>query len=350
MTIARNNQISVSDTPYYHCIGRCVRRAFLCGEDPVTGQNYEHRRQWIVDKLTELSEVFAINVCAYAVMSNHYHVVLHIDTEQAEAWSDHQVIEHWLKLFNGPVLIQRHLKGETKTPAEHLKVAEMVTVWRERLADLSWFMRCLNESIARRANAEDHCRGRFWEGRFKSQALLDEAALLTCMAYVDLNPIRTGLVQTPEDSDFTSIKRRIEQHEASLDASQEASHRAKQPAETQSPTSSPALLPFIGYEQADQPAAGIAFRFTDYLTLVDWTGRAIRDDKRGAIPAQCPPILHRLGLDEHGWIDNVEHFGRRFHRAIGPVDRLRQLGQALGQCWLQGLNTCRGLYRECLSN
>ena len=190
MTIARNNQISVSDTPYYHCIGRCVRRAFLCGEDPITGQNYEHRRQWIVDKLAELSEVFAINVCAYAVMSNHYHAVLHIDTEQAEAWSDDQVIEHWLKLFRGPVLIQRYLKGETKTQAEHLKVAEMVTVWRERLSDLSWFMRCLNESIARRANAEDHCRGRFWEGRFKSQALLDEAALLTCMAYVDLNPIR----------------------------------------------------------------------------------------------------------------------------------------------------------------
>ncbi|MET0068358.1 MAG: transposase, partial [Candidatus Thiodiazotropha sp.] len=205
----RKALISLDNTPYYHCISRCVRRAFLCGEDPLTGQSYNHRRQWILDKLIELSDCFAIDCCGYALMSNHYHLVLHVDGEAAKNWSQETVINRWQRLFKGSVLVDRYQSGLNQSRAEQNTMDLLVSKWRERLSDISWYMRCLNESVARRANQEDQCTGRFWEGRFKSQALLDEKALAACLAYVDLNPIRAGMAQTPESSEYTSISERI---------------------------------------------------------------------------------------------------------------------------------------------
>ena len=166
MTISRSQQIDLSVTPYYHCVKRCVRRAFLCGEDSVTGNNYEHRREWISDKIKILAEVFSIDVAAYAVMSNHYHIVLRVDQEGAEALSFLEVIESWRELLSLPVIISRFLKGECTTPAELMVVDELIETWRARLYDISWFMRLLNEHIARESNKEDNITGRFWERSF----------------------------------------------------------------------------------------------------------------------------------------------------------------------------------------
>ena len=134
-------------------------------------------------------------------MSNHYHVVLHVNQQQCLIWNDAEVIERWHRLFRGNLLSQRFSRGETLDRAEQQVLAEVVAEWRERLVSISWFMRCLNEPIARAANREDEVCGRFWEGRFKSQALLDEKALAACMAYVDLNPIRAMLAHSARDLD-----------------------------------------------------------------------------------------------------------------------------------------------------
>ena len=227
---------------------------------------------------------------------------------------------------------------------------EWIAVYRERLADLSWFMRCLNEPIARWANAEDGVTGRFWEGRFKSQALLDEAALLTCMSYVDLNPVRAGIAETPEASDYTAIQARVR---AWASDSAEASTNAieSNPVDTQTTANGgeqdanlPHLLPFRGPDRADAPDH-LPFAFADYLELVDWAGRAVREGKRGAIPQDTPPILTRLGIDPDAYLDRLGHQRRpAFTRAMGRADHLRQAAQELGQRFLKGITEANALF------
>ena len=160
----REQQISISETPYYHVVSRCVRRTFLCGTDHQTSQSYEHRRCWIEQRIRLLSSIFTIDLCAYAVMSNHYHLVVKLAPEQADGWNDDEVLDRWTSLFKGPTLIQRYQAGEDLHEAERRSVKQIIDVYRKRLTDLSWFMKCLNESIAREANREDDCTGHFYEG------------------------------------------------------------------------------------------------------------------------------------------------------------------------------------------
>ncbi len=269
--------------PITICHSRCVRRGFLCGLDAVTGISYEHRKQWIEDKIHEAATVFALDLCGYAVMSNHYHVVLHVNKPQADSWDMDEIISRWHMLYNGNVISQRYLSGEPLGKAELDTLNEMAELWREQLMDLSWFMRFVNESVTRRANAEDNCTGRFWgrflllqnrhtippvyKGRFGSQALLDEAAIVACMVYVDLNPIRSKIATTPETFDHTSIKKRI-QHILNTE----------QP-EDQKPQPE-GLYPFVGNPREDMPG-GLPFKLEEYIELVDLTGRQLREGKSG---------------------------------------------------------------------
>ena len=285
MTRPRSTLISLEATPYYHCISRCVRRAFLFGLDPVSGKSLDHRKPWLVARFRLLSEVFAINIAAYAVMRNHYHLVLHVDHEQAQSWSNKEVLIRWTQIYRGPELAQHYLLGETLSDKELQTLEQLIEVWRSRLCSISWFMSCLNYTIAVQANKEDGCTGRFWQGRFKSQALLDETALLSCMAYVDLNPIRAGIANNLEDSDFTSIQDRIRQVQG------------KQRDDTK-----PQLMSFVERAaELQKPILTLPHTLQDYLELVDWTGRAIRDDKKGFIKLSQPKLLSILKLSGQQW-------------------------------------------------
>ena len=106
-------------------------------------------------------------------MNNHTHIVLHVDEAQVKSWTTQQVIERWHALFKGTLLTKQFLKGEVLVESALDCVFKTAEVYRLRLMSISWFMRSLNETIARQANHEDNCTGRFWEGRFKSQPLLD---------------------------------------------------------------------------------------------------------------------------------------------------------------------------------
>ena len=162
MTRARRELISLESTPYYHCVNRCVRCAFLCGDDHYSNQNFDHRRQWILDRSKQLTDVFAIKIAAFAIMSNHYHIIVRIDKDQALRWTDKEVSDRWFQIFNGDLIVERWRSGELKSKAEENAAKSVINTWRHRLFDLSWFMRCINEHIARLANQEDGCKGRFW--------------------------------------------------------------------------------------------------------------------------------------------------------------------------------------------
>ncbi len=332
MTQARKSQISISDTSYYHCISRCVRRAYLCGVDKENGKDYSHRKEWIIKRLELLSKVYVIDICAYAVMDNHYHLVLKINKEEGDTLSDDEVIERWMLLFHGDVLINRYIKGECHSSGEIDKVHEIIDTWRRRLSDISWFMRSLNEYISRKANEEDNCKGHFWESRFKSQALLNEQAVLSCMVYVDLNPIRAGLSDTLDESDFTSIQQRIN------DYSQQQKAASVSEDKTMSSTQ---LADFTEGASSQQ---GIPFLLKDYFELADWTGRTIREDKRGYIPEKEPSIIKKLGIDGEIWLNSVKEYNNGYHSFVGSESQLKAICETLNVKWLAGINNCRRLF------
>ena len=346
MTTPRKDQIPQQKSAYYHCVSRTVRRHFLCGYDENTQCDYEHRRQWIVDRISLLSEVFSIEVCAYAVMSNHYHIVLHTNYEDSLTLDAKEVVRRWWQLYPPKMLKEQTSDDIIAFHLDRLAAdEEKVQLWRDRLADLSWFMRCLNESISRRANKEDECKGHFWESRFKSQLLLDKAALITCMAYVDLNPIRAKMAETPETSDYTSIQNRIEKSKPIQD------NHTQQQAVNDKKTI-PKLMPFASSQQQilqrriqDNGLTCLPIKQDDYFQLVDWTGRNIKEGKRGAIPKELAPILQRLEVKPEQWVDGVQHYGRRFHCVVGLVRNMLDESIKQGRCWLRGQRMAKLLYQ-----
>jgi len=188
--------------------------------------------------------------------------------------------------------------------------------------NLSWIMRELNEKVARLANAEDEVTGRFWEGRFKSQALLDRSALLSCMAYVDLNPVRAGAASTPEGSEFTSFKMRC-------NCFSQSGQDSETEADAESPNQPDTLLSFVGNQSRNN--TGIEFRLVEYFKLVDWAGRHIREDKVGSIDKSLAPILERISITPGHWLSLCKHFENKFKGLVGKIESLKIASGKMGR-------------------
>lgn len=357
MTKPRSSQVSLEQTPFYHVVNRCVRRAFLCGCDPVSGQSFEHRRAWIEQRLMQLASVFAMDVAAFAIMSNHYHIVLKVDRESALAWSDDEVLRRWTQLFSGTANLQQYLElqrsGEAIPDYLQSHAAEMAEVYRHRLYDLSWFMRILNESIARMANKEEGVKGRFWEGRFKSQAILDEAALMTVMAYVDLNPVRAKLCDEVVSSDHTSIQARllgrydkeeipdVQEADNVEDSAEVVAENAFLHRLQSLPIS--ALLPF---DASGHHKNAIPFALPQYVEFVDYMSRAVHPNKRGFIGDDKPSIMRSLGLSDEVIMAFTEgKLLRSFADAIGSQPSLMTLKQRDDRLRVKGRGQARRLFK-----
>jgi REP element-mobilizing transposase RayT len=308
MTYPRSHLVDPAGGTYHVC-SRCVRRTFLCGVDELTGRDFSHRRQWIQARILELSEIFSISIYAYAVMSNHYHIVLSVDSL---ALTDDEVADRWLKLCPVAAQDEKALTLLAARRAAIINNKERLAELHARLHSLSWYMRFINEPLARLANKEDNCTGRFWEGRFKSQILLDEASILASMVYVDLNPVRAGIAVDLEDSDFTSV-----QHRLTHDSGDEE------------------IAP-INVSYSDPPFAPLSL--VDYVKLVNWTAKA-QTTKRQSIGSGVDHCLRNNHTTHDVWFrDNLPR-PHRWQRAMGSVNALKEYAKSRGQCWIKRQST-----------
>jgi hypothetical protein len=341
MTIARAQLVDTSLTRWYHCVTRCVRRAFLLGE----GDN--NRKEWIENRLEELAELFAIAVGGFSVMDNHLHVLLRLDPEVARSWSDEEVVRRWGRLYP-----PRDKSGAALPVPEawvqwRLEDNQWVAKIRGRLQSVSWFMKCLKEPLSRLVNRQEKVRGAFFESRFKSVAVIDEESLLAISVYIDLNPVAAKVADTPETNDYTSIKQRVDHAEvqgktAQLEAAEGGSVAGSQAAA--GVEESLWLCPIEDRRGLDSTREGMmqGFSLGSYIKLVDYTGRLFRQGK-ASISAELAGIFERLGSSVQGWQSRLEKL--RGDRLLGRFfaasrARLREIGERLGVRHLVNLTGC----------
>ena len=317
MARPRRDVVQLDRAAWYHCVSRCVRRGYWQGRSSVTGADCRHRKDWIEARLASLGKAFAIDLAAYAVMENHVHVVVRMDPLRTHGWSDEEAVRRWLSLFPMWRPEPELREPDPAKVAECAADREYVAKCRKNLGDLSWVMICLKEWMARRANREDQCTGRYWEGRYKCQRIADAGALFMTMVYVDLNPVRAGVVDRPEAARHTSLGKRLEQTKPKVDRSARLTFARLLPVEEIFPDG-----------RMNTPL----MTFNHYLKLVDLFGRRKRRGPRQkAIAPELRPILERLGIDERYIPDRMEGFRQCHDYLIGSPETLKRESEACGR-------------------
>lgn len=341
--VVRDGQVGV-----YHVWARCVRRAYLCGADPRTGNDYNYRREWIEDFERSLAGLYGLEIGFHAEMSNHLHLVLRARPDVVETWTDKDVVRRALTIYR----LVKSKDGHTIRPVNENEVAMelaepgRVAQLRQRLSSVSSFMQSLCEHVARRANREDGCCGAFFEERFGGRYLADEGAILVCGIYVDLNQIRAGEALTPEESCHTSAYNRIEAHKESVADSQFADRQVPRDGwlceltlQEGPDVDLQRLRLTLSSARASEKGL-LPIRLEEYLSLLDWTGRMVGQDKKGSIPAHLAPILQRLGINALVWTELVDGFDRLFGRVVGRAERVAARAAEAGRRWYRGQPQC----------
>ncbi|TWU26258.1 hypothetical protein Pla52o_01110 [Novipirellula galeiformis] len=370
----RAEQFTPDEVCIVHAVQRCVRRAYLAGVDPISGKDYSNRREWIRRRMEALASVLAIDVLSYAVMSNHMHLILRNRPDVVADWTDNEVALRWLKVFPGRRL-EEHLAEPTEIDVQTLcRDKTRLTTIRQRLSDISWFMRALSEPIARRANKVDECTGHFWEGRFKAQRIVDDAGLLACSMYIDLNPVRAAMADSPDHSPHTSAFDRIEAGkgkeiesaafdlipvptaeagkklcETPLDELHQQRRVKRHKSTGRKVLRDGWLAPLTlqpntlstdpqthkaGFRSSDR--GFLSLSLGDYLRLLRWTARQGVGGKK--LPAALAKILTALGIDASMWRDLVWHWKQHFGKSscVGRPESMRANAERTGHHWHRG--------------
>jgi REP element-mobilizing transposase RayT len=371
---ARKHSIDPNAIQVVHVWNRCIRGMMLCGTDPLTKKCREYRREWSRDKLAHLAGIFAIEVLTYAIMSNHTHQVLRSRPDIARTWSPESVARRWLMLTPKVDRAGHIIEPAAEQIQSITDNPELVEKLRLRLSDISFWMKSYAHYIAVRANGEDKVEGHFWQGRFKAHVLVDEASILRCMLYVDLNPIRAGMADSIEESDYTGAKDRLDdlrihvatnqddcirlsltagtdtvhwerldhQHSGWLSPiqidsqlSEAARHHdgndlldselngavlaaAEQQSSEQSDTIDGGTIhnPSVSCPRRVSGRGAIRISLAKYLLLLDLVGRQQREGGSGFIPETVVPVLEQMNIEPLGFAESICMFGRQFKTKV----------------------------------
>ncbi len=252
--------------------------------------------------------------------------MLYSDPLEPLKWTDEEVAERWLMAYPGRLGLPENTKLREMKKQAIMAAVDKLKSYRKRLGSLSWFMSRLNEPIAKQSNAEDYCTGKFWEGRYSAQALLDETAVFSCMAYVDLNPVRAKITEKLEDSKNTSIKKRLENIQKSQGKSQ--------------------LNKNIEAISGQIKQQRIFMLLKDYIQLVEWTGKSIAHPNKASIPEHITPILQRLNLQQGHWLKQIENYSSNYCHVVGSVEKIREKAAKLKRRCFHGIAAAKLLYEK----
>ena len=330
----------------FHCWTRCVRRAVLFGVDPVSGEDYSHRRDWILIRQEQMAGLFAIDIDFNAVMSNHLHLVLRTCPRLAKRLSRQEVVRRWLTITRLAKCMTDDLPEPNPKLVEELaKDKKKVAKMRKRLSSISWFMGILCENVARRANKEDQCKGRFWETRFCCRECVDESAVLLCGIYVDLNPITAGEARSPETARYTSAYARIQAQSQRKNARNRAdgylAELARRPERKDE------------YGLADSSRTGrrasdlgvLSISLEDYLKLLKWTARLLKSGARKTIPKDLASVLDHLDVKHEAWLDTLHDYEDSFCHVVGPPAAMAKAAKRLNVRCLKGASASRSIFK-----
>lgn len=352
MTTARRDTVIADADCTYHCTSRCVRRAFLCGFDRLSGKNFDHRKAWVRNRLKFLVTVFSIEVAAFAAMSNHLHVLIRTLHGALERLSDEDVARRWLLLYP-----RRRVEDGSACEPDEVEIAslsknpERIRQLRTRLGSVSWFMKSLDENIARRANREDECTGRFWEGRFKCQRLETEAAELNCAVYIDLNPLRAGLQgdESSPESTVTSAWERLEAQCARAELAACEDSGAELSGETLQELKSRGKMDLwlapLGTSSREGTKPFLSLSLEQYRSILDWTSLQLRHcSGTKAPPPDIAAIFERLSINAEHFPDTSRNYGKLFYQVVGDPDSMKTAAAVAGKNWFKGISAARKVF------
>ncbi len=382
----RAEQFTADEICIVHVTHRCVRRAFLAGVDKVTGKDFSERREWIRRRAESLASVFAIDVLEYSIMGNHMHLILRNRPDLVEQMTDEEVAIRWLKVYPGKRLVDCLAEPSESDVQMLLQNPEKLAKCRQNLSDISWFTRSLAEPIARRANREDECTGHFWEGRFGAKRIVDEAGLLACAVYVDLNPIRAAMAQSPAEAVHTSAYDRFhgeqgaEINSAAFDLVPVSNEQAgeeirntpvdqlqeKHREQRRNPTKRRVrrdgwlarltLNKDVLGDQTEVHRDGLRasdkgflnLDWTAYWQLVCWTADQTIGKATKELPAHLTKCLVKIGIDLSQWPDLIQNFQKYFGQGncIGKSASMAADAERRGKRWHRGQRAVAGCFAD----